>query len=123
VTAPPPAARLDRLPTATVLGLEVPVASGVRARLLGLAHLDRERVGAGLLIPRCAAVHTFGMRFELDLLFLDREGRLRAVRRRVAPRRFAWHRGAAAVLELPSEGRDLRLRRGREGGEFRRRRP
>jgi uncharacterized protein len=123
VTAQPPATRLGRLPTAAVLGFEVPVASGFRARLLGLACLDRECAGAGLLIPRCAAVHTFGMRFELDLLFLDREGRLCSTRRRVPPRRFAWDRGAAAVLELPSEGRDLRPRRARQGGEFRRRRP
>lgn len=123
MTAQPLAARLDRLSTAVVLGLEVPVASGFHARLLGLARLDRERAGAGLLIPCCAAVHTFGMRFELDLLFLDHEGGLRSARRRVPPRRFAWDWGAAAVLELPSEGRDLRPRRAREGGEFRWRRP
>jgi uncharacterized membrane protein (UPF0127 family) len=42
------------------------------------------------------------MRFELDLVFLDREGHPLAVRRRVPPRRLAWHRGAAAVLELPA---------------------
>lgn len=97
--------RLRRLPTATVLGREVPVAGGLWARLLGLAHLDRERAGAGLLIPRCASVHTFGMRFALDLVFLDDDGRVSSVRRGVQPRRFARDRRAAAVLELPS-GRD-----------------
>jgi uncharacterized membrane protein (UPF0127 family) len=89
-----------------VLGFEVPVATGFRARLLGLAQLPRERAGAGLLIPRCACVHTFGMRFALDLVFLDRDGRALAVRRGVPPCRFAWRPGAQAVLELP------------EGGEF-----
>jgi uncharacterized protein len=89
-------------------GRSVPVARGFRSRLLGLARLSAAEAGAGLLIPRCAAVHTFGMRFELDLVFLDRRDRPIAVHRRVPPRRFVWQRGAAAVLEIPSEA----------GGEF-----
>jgi uncharacterized protein len=96
--------RLRRLPTATVLGHEVRVAVGAHARLLGLARLDREEAGGGLLIPRCASVHTFGMRFALDLVFLDRDGQPRSVRRGVPPGRIAVQRGAAAVLELPAGG-------------------
>lgn len=95
------AARLRHLPTALVLGREVPVASSPRARLLGLAYLDRDEVGLGLLIPRCSSVHTFGMRFPLDLVFLDRDGRPCSVRREVPSRRLAWDRRAHAVLELP----------------------
>ncbi|HET8862024.1 MAG TPA: DUF192 domain-containing protein, partial [Solirubrobacterales bacterium] len=83
------------------MGREVPCAAGARARLLGLAHLDRAQAGAGLLIPRCSSVHTFGMRFALDLVFLDRDGRPCSVRRAVPPRRLAWDRRATAVLELP----------------------
>jgi uncharacterized membrane protein (UPF0127 family) len=78
------------------------VATAVRARLLGLAHLDRDAAGPGLLIPRCSCVHTFGMRFRLDLVFLDAGGRQISVRRGVGPRRVACERGAAAVLELPA---------------------
>jgi len=55
-----------------------------------------------LLIPRCASVHTFGMRFPLDIYFLDEEGRVISVRRRVPPRRVVWQRGARNVLEIPS---------------------
>jgi uncharacterized membrane protein (UPF0127 family) len=103
-----PAQRLRRLPLATVLGREVRVARGPRARLLGLAHLEREVAGAGLLIPRCASVHTFGMRFGLDLYFLGAEGEIVSVRRAVPPRRLASCRGAAAVLELPAgEGGEM----------------
>lgn len=97
-----PARRLDRLPRRLVLGREVAVAADRRARLLGLSGLGREQAGAGLLIPRCASVHTFGMRFALDLLFLDRGGALLRERRGVPPRRLAWCLGAAAVLELPA---------------------
>ena len=94
--------RLRDLPRRRVVGFLVPVATSRCSRLLGLAWLSRERAGVGLLIPRCASVHTFGMRFRLDLYFLDREGTVLAVRRRVPPRRLVWCRGADAVLEVPS---------------------
>src|SRR5438128_1891978 len=105
---PPLAQRLRRLPAATALGREVRVASGSRARLLGLAHLDREEAGEGLLIPRCSSVHTFGMRFPLDLYFLGEHGEVVAVRRGVAARRLAFCGRARAVLEVPAK----------EGGEI-----
>jgi len=87
---------------------DVPAAESFRTRLRGLAWRDRTQAGPGLLIPRCSSVHTFGMRFALDIYFLDCEGRALVVKRRVPPRRVVWHRGASAVLEIPSA----------EGGEF-----
>ncbi len=78
------------------------MAVGPRARLLGLSHLGRGEAGPGLLIPRCSSVHTFGMRFALDVVFLDREGYLLRTRSGVPRRRFVSCRGAAAVLEIPS---------------------
>jgi len=106
----PLARRLRRLPAATVAGREVRVATGIRARLLGLACLGRSGAGAGLLIPRCSSVHTFGMRFPLDLFFLDERGREVSVRQNVRPNRFASERRAAAVLELPAEAKRGRAR-------------
>jgi trehalose synthase len=105
--------RLDGLPSAVVLGHEVPVAATRRDRLLGLARLGLADAGPGLLIPRCASVHTFGMRFALDLVFLDRGGRPCSFRRSVPPRRLAWDRRASAVLELPCPPGD-RVATGRE---------
>jgi uncharacterized protein len=96
-----PASRLDSLPRRAVGGLEVPIAVGFRARLLGLALLDLTDAGSGLLIPRCASVHTFGMRFALDIRFLDEDDEVLA-RQIVPPRRFVAHRGAAVVLEVPA---------------------
>jgi uncharacterized protein len=94
--------RFEDLPEERILGLVVPVASTPWSRLLGLALLSRERAGPGLLIPRCRCVHTFGMRFPLDLVALDAEGRVVELRRSVPPGRFARCRQADAVLELPS---------------------
>lgn len=96
------APRLSRLPVVTAVDREVCLACGWRARLLGLAALDREESGAGLLIPRCSSVHTFGMRFSLDLYFLDREGAVIATRLAVPPKRLAFCGSASAVLELPA---------------------
>jgi uncharacterized membrane protein (UPF0127 family) len=105
----PPAGRFAGLPTATIGGVEVPVAAGPRARLLGLAGLELEAAGSGLLIPRCSSVHTFGMRFALDLVFLDERGHPLAVRRGARPRRVFSRRAAAAVLELPAAPGRTRL--------------
>ncbi|HEY6729667.1 MAG TPA: DUF192 domain-containing protein [Solirubrobacterales bacterium] len=80
----------------------IPVAKDFRTRWRGLSRRERADAGPGLLIPRCASVHTFGMRFELDLYFLDREGEVVAAHLRVPPRRVVWQRGARAVLEIPS---------------------
>jgi len=80
----------------------LPVAKDFRTRLRGLAFRDREDAGPGLLIPRCAGVHTFGMRFTLDIYFLDAEGRVVSVRRAVPPRRILWQPGSSAVLEIPA---------------------
>ncbi len=102
------APRLRRLSPEAVLGREVRVATTFRARLLGLAHLDLDESGPGLLIPRCSSVHTVGMRFPLDVYFFDGEGEILAARWRVPANRIVSHRGAKAVLEIPVA----------EGGEF-----
>ena len=90
------------MPRASVLGCNVPVATTRRARLLGLGFLDRVEAGEGLLIPRCRSVHTFGMRFALDLVFLAADGRVVELRREVPPRRLICCRAADSVLELPA---------------------
>ena len=110
------ARRLRDLPVRAVLGIEVPVATGFSARLLGLAGLPSERAGVGLLLPRCRSVHTLGMRFALDLIFLDRDDRVVGVVHAIGPGRVVAERGASAVLELQAAGRGggVRPAQGRE---------
>jgi uncharacterized membrane protein (UPF0127 family) len=96
--------RFCGLPTTELFGRRVPIAATRVSRLLGLALLDRADAGPGLLIPRCRCVHTFGMRFPLDLVFLDQSARPLTTRRGVPPRRVAVERRARAVLELPTAG-------------------
>lgn len=93
--------RLRRLPShVTADGLVVLTARGFRARLLGLAFLRALPPGHALLIPRCRSVHTFGMRFALDLVWLGARGEVIRVQEAVPPWRFAHSPGADAVLEL-----------------------
>ena len=96
--------RLQGLPSRTLEdGLVVHEAASLRARLLGLALLPRGAVppGHALLIPDCRSVHTFGMRFPIDVVFLDERGRALRVERGVGSRRILACRAAAAVLEVP----------------------
>jgi uncharacterized protein len=98
----PVPARFRTLEWVRLLGFEVPVATSRRSRLLGLALISRDRAGPGLLLPRCRSVHTFGMRFPLDLIFLDADERVIEIRRDVRPWRFVRSAEARAVLEIPS---------------------
>jgi uncharacterized membrane protein (UPF0127 family) len=76
----------------------LPVASGPWKRLAGLIG-KRDRLF--LLIPRCAAVHTWFMRSAIDVVFLD-ERTVVGIRESVAPFRIAvGPRGTTSVLELP----------------------
>jgi len=78
------------------------VARGAIQRLLGLAGLKHMPADCGLLIDRCASVHTAWMRFAIDVVFIDADGRpLRAVAG-LRPWRVAWCRGARAVIEGPA---------------------
>jgi uncharacterized membrane protein (UPF0127 family) len=76
------------------------VAGDRRTRRRGLARLDTLPAGYGLLFERCRSVHTIGMRFALDLLWLDDTGVVVRHDRAVAPRRLrtCWH--ARAVIEV-----------------------
>jgi len=70
------------------------------ARKRGLLGRDGLPEGHAVVIAPCNAVHTFGMRFPIDILFVARDGRVVKVRRAVPRRRLAAAWGAFAVVEL-----------------------
>jgi hypothetical protein len=66
--------------------------------LLGTTKLPR---GVGLWIVPCRSIHSFGMRYEFDALFIDREGRVVGIHPRFRRNRISrifW--SARGVLEL-----------------------
>jgi uncharacterized protein len=82
--------------------VEIIVARSPRERLLGLALRRRPPPGRALLLPRCRSIHTFGMRFALDLVWLDRSGNVLAIDERVPPLRIRTRLSAGAVIEAPA---------------------
>ena len=75
------------------------VAADRRARRRGLARLDALPAGHALLLPRCRSVQTIGMRFALDVLWLDGDGALVRLDRDVGARRLRTCMRARSVVE------------------------
>ena len=86
-----------------VLAERVAVADRFGLRLRGLALRPPPRPGGGLFLPRCNAIHTLGLRYALDVVFLAADDRVVRIVRGVGPNRLVFGgRGAASVLELPA---------------------
>jgi uncharacterized membrane protein (UPF0127 family) len=105
--------RLDGLPIRELPGgLRIAEARARAARMKGLARLDSLPRGAGLHIPGCPAVHTFTMRFPLDLIWLDRRGQVVRVDRDVPPKRMKACWRARSVVEVNAGAADAFLAAG-----------
>ena len=70
-----------------------------RSRRRGLARLDSLAADHALHIPQSPSVHTFGMRFDLDLIWLRRDGSIARVDRDVGPWRMRLCLRARSVVE------------------------
>jgi uncharacterized protein len=69
-------------------------------RLRGLAGRSELPPGEGILLRPCASVHTFFMRFPIDVVFCDRDLRVLEVAAEVPKRRLRGRRGTKVVIEL-----------------------
>jgi hypothetical protein len=84
----------------TVLASSLEVADTGPARNKGLLNRDGLTPGGGLWIVPCQSVHTFFMRFPIDLVYLDARKRVKKVRRAVVPGRISFCLTAQSVIEL-----------------------
>ena len=75
-------------------------ASSAWERARGLLGRPPLAADEALLIEPCSSVHTFGMRYPIDLAYLDREGRVLRVVPRVRPLSLSARPGARATLEM-----------------------
>ena len=79
------------------------IANTFLTRLFGLLGSRKLDPDAGLLIQPCSGVHTFGMKFAIDIVALDREYRVVGVWSDIGPWRIrGLSRRTRRVLELPS---------------------
>jgi uncharacterized membrane protein (UPF0127 family) len=88
------------LSTQSIVASSVELADRGPARRRGLLGRQAMDSGEGLWIVPCEAVHTFAMRFAIDLVFLDRRNIVRKVRSSVPPWRLSGCLRAHSVLEL-----------------------
>jgi len=88
--------------TGAVVANRVRVASRPVERAIGLLSERRLDPGEGLLITPCRGVHTWGMRFAIDVMALDEDGIVVDAVEQLRPWRIRLpRRGGVNVLELP----------------------
>ena len=86
----------------TVLATQLTKAHTAATRRKGLLGREEFLPGEGLWIAPCESVHTFFMRFPIDLVYLDRELKVKKVRHSVGAWRLSACFSAHSVLELPA---------------------
>lgn len=68
--------------------------------LIGKQSFDK---GEGLIFPRCNSVHTFFMRFSLDLIFVNKDGVVTSIIENIQKWRISpFISGTSKVIELPT---------------------
>ncbi len=84
------------------------VADNPWTRFWGLIGRRGLNPGHGLILKPCRSVHTWFMRFPIDVVYLAADGTITAVHPNLRPFRFSFQgRGAQMVLELPAGAAEL----------------
>ncbi|HTQ53722.1 MAG TPA: DUF192 domain-containing protein [Bryobacteraceae bacterium] len=86
----------------TVLADAADVADTSEKRRTGLLKHTGLEPGQGLWIVPCESVHSFFMKFAIDLVYLDRQKKVKRVRHRMVPWRMSACLTAHSILELPA---------------------
>jgi uncharacterized membrane protein (UPF0127 family) len=94
--------RVVNVTRATVLATRLELADSAAKRNKGLLGRKGLEPGGGLWIIPCESVHTFFMQFAIDLIYIDRDFRIKKVRRAVGPWRLSVCFSAHSILELPA---------------------
>jgi uncharacterized protein len=87
----------------SLLADNVEVARSLARRLVGLIGRRELPSGSALVIPKCRQVHTFFMRFPIDVVFVDAQNRILSVAANVKPYSITQYcKGAVNAIELPA---------------------
>jgi uncharacterized membrane protein (UPF0127 family) len=85
-----------------ILADRADIADNSAKRRTGLLKHTSLEPGEGLWIAPCEGVHTFAMKFPIDVLFLNRKKKILKIRPKMVRGRISFHLLAHSVLELPS---------------------
>jgi hypothetical protein len=94
--------RVSNQTRGTVLAARIEVADTGAKRNKGLLGRSGLEAGGGLWIVPCQSVHTFFMKFPIDLVYLDRKNRIKKVCDSVPAWRMSVCLSAHSILELPA---------------------
>jgi uncharacterized membrane protein (UPF0127 family) len=87
----------------TEVATRVTLARSMWSRFMGLMGRADLPEGEGLAITPCSQIHMFFMRFPIDVVYVDREGRVVFIHHSIRPWRVGrWVRGARTAVELPA---------------------
>jgi uncharacterized membrane protein (UPF0127 family) len=96
-------ARVTNQTRGTLLTERCRIARSLKDRTIGLLGTNGLAAGHGLWIERSPSIHMFFMRYAIDVVFIDRHGRVVRVVENLRPWRIvAWVRGARDCIELPA---------------------
>ena len=111
--------RVDNVTRGTIVAERVRLARSMRDRTVGLLNREGLAADEGLWIEHSPSIHMFFMRFAIDAVFVDADGRVTKVVSDLKPWRVVWWaRGARDCLELAAgtaarsgtrQGDELRL--------------
>lgn len=106
--------QLTNKTTNQVLVSELKVATHFWERMRGLLGTQSLSAHEGLWIHRCNSIHTFFMKYPIDVVFLNRDLQVKEVRKQIEPNRVLlpiW--GASSVVELKAGvAEQLQIRKG-----------
>ena len=94
--------KLVHVESGQVLVNDLERARSTRERMRGLLGRAGLPAGGGMLIENCSSIHTFFMKFPLDVIFFGADMSVNKVVARLAPWRLAGSLGARGVVELPA---------------------
>ncbi len=94
-------ARVENRTRSSVLAERCRVARSFWERMVGLLGSPEPQPGDGLLIERAQSIHTWFMRYPIDVVFVDRQRRVTRTAEHLRPwRTVLWARGARDCIEL-----------------------
>jgi uncharacterized membrane protein (UPF0127 family) len=94
--------RLRNQTRGTILGNAIDLADTSAKRTTGLLKHKELRAGEGLWIVPCEGVHTFFMKFAIDLVYIDKKEVVRKTVANVVPWRLSLCLTAHSIVELPA---------------------
>ena len=96
-----------------ILSKDILIADTLVDRLIGLMFREKIIGAEGLLLSPCRSIHTFFMRYSLDIVFMSSENRVVKIIRNLKPWRLTWiYFRAQKTLELPAGKLPLDLKEG-----------